>query len=96
MTKVKTKYDCRFYCSNGGHCEKTRRGVAGCYTTVSGCSHPNDISKCKYNQLASECKYYRGYFQCAKTCRGTATCDLYMHRMDYCAFFEKIKKLHHE
>jgi len=93
MTKVKTKYDCRFYCSKGGHCEKSRSGVAGCYTTVSGCSHPNDISKCRYNQLASECKHYRGYFQCAKTCRGNGTCDLYMYRQDYCAFFEKRKKV---
>lgn len=89
MMKNKTKYDCRFYCSKGGHCEKTRRGIAGYYSAVSGCSHPKDISKCRYNQVASECIHYRGHYQCARTVRGTATCKLY--NSDTCAF-HKTKK----
>lgn len=61
MTKPKTKYDCPFYQSKGGHCKKTSFNIAGYMHCVYGCKHPNDITKCGWVQkLLKESPFIRG------------------------------------
>ena len=83
---METKYDCPFYNSKGGHCEKSRRVSAWGTVSVFGCRYPNDISKCQYNKKARDCIHYHN-FACHRKSGNQTTCSMFSK--GYCAYYSE-------
>lgn len=83
---METKYDCPFYNSKGGHCEKSRRVSVWGTVTAFGCRFPKDISKCEWTKKAHECIHYNN-MACHRIAGKQPTCVMFSKGI--CAFHKQ-------